>query len=199
MYGLNHAVHHFNSFDDVMSLPRILNKSDDIWYRMIGKKHVGPEPVYPFPFSYTELDGYNLNLVGRNITFMNEKMTEFLQIAQEKKKPFFLYMAFFDVHRCGGNLGEFCELYGDGDEGHGTIPDWKPKKYDPSTVEVPYYIQDTPAARADIANQYCSVNRMDQGIGLFMNTLKYFGYDENTLIIYTADNGIPFPNAKTNL
>ncbi len=187
------------SFDDVMSLPRILNQSDSHWYGMIGKKHVGPSNVYPFPFSYTELDGYDLNLVGRNITFMNEKMQEFLKLAQEKKKPFLLYMAFFDVHRCGGNLGGFCELYGDGGEGHGTIPDWKPKTYDPSSVEVPFYIQDTPAARADIAAQYRSVNRMDQGTGLFIKTLADYGFDNNTLIIFTADNGIPFPNAKTNL
>ena len=47
---------------------------------------------------------------------------------------------------------EFCELYGVGGEGHGTIPDWRLKTYDTSTIEVPYYIQDTPAARANIAN-----------------------------------------------
>ncbi len=105
MYGLNHQVHHFMSFDDVMSLPRILNQSDSHWYGMIGKKHVGPSNVYPFPFSYTELDGYDLNLVGRYITFMNEKMQVFLKLAQEKKKPFLFYMTFFDVHRCGDNLG----------------------------------------------------------------------------------------------
>ena len=189
------------SFDGVRSLPLILNQSNDYWYGMIGKKHVGPSYVYPFPFSYTEQDGYSLNLVGRNITFMNEKMQDFLTLAKEKKKPFFLYMAFFDVHRCeaGGPLGGFCELYGDGGEGHGTIPDWTPKTYDPSSVEVPYYIPDTVAARADIAAQYRSVNRMDQGMGLFMKTLADNGFDDNTLIVFTADNGIPFPNAKTNL
>ena len=202
MYGINQGIHHFSSFDGVRSLPLILNQSNDYWYGMIGKKHVGPSYVYPFPFSYTELDGYDLNLVGRNITFMNEKMQDFLTLAKEKKKPFFLYMAFFDVHRCeaGGPLGGFCELYGDGGEGHGTIPDWTPKTYDPSSVEVPYYIPDTVAARADIAAQYRSVNRMDQGVGLFMKTLADNGFDdENTLIIFTSDNGIPFPGAKTNL
>ena len=32
-----------------------------------------------------------------------------------------------------------------------------------------------------------------------MQLLKDFGYNENTLVFLTSDNGIPFPNAKTNL
>ena len=32
-----------------------------------------------------------------------------------------------------------------------------------------------------------------------MQLLKDFGYDENTLVFFTSDNGIPFPSAKTNL
>ena len=34
---------------------------------------------------------------------------------------------------------------------------------------------------------------------MLLSQLKSFGYLNDTLIIYTADNGIPFPNAKTNL
>ena len=34
---------------------------------------------------------------------------------------------------------------------------------------------------------------------MLLSELKSFGYLNDTLIIYTADNGIPFPNAKTNL
>jgi len=201
MYGLNQGIAHFNSFDEVVSLPLLMNQSDAYWYGMIGKKHIGPSNVYPFAFSYTEMDGYDLNQVGRNITFMNEKMQDFLTLAKKKKKPFFLYMAFFDAHRCREEdpFGGFCELYGDGKKGHGTIPDWTPKTYDPSTVEVPYFVPNSTKARADIAAQYRSVNRMDQGVGLFMRTLADNGFDDDTLIIFTSDNGIPFPDAKTNL
>lgn len=38
-----------------------------------------------------------------------------------------------------------------------------------------------------------------QGIGLFMEELESAGYLNNTLVLYTSDNGIPYPNAKTNL
>ena len=44
MYGLHHSVHHFNSFDAVKSLPKILENSG-IRTGIIGKKHVGPETV----------------------------------------------------------------------------------------------------------------------------------------------------------
>ena len=198
MYGLHHAEHHFQSFDDVQSLPRILNKTGgDYWYGIIGKKHFGPDTVYPFPFSYTELDGYSLNLVGRNITYMNTLVQKFFTEAKQKDKPFFLYVAFFDVHRgCGAT---FCEHYGDGTGKNNVIPDWTPIDYKPEDVEVPPYLPDTPATRMDIAAQYRAVSRMDQGVGLFLKSLEDYGYGNNTLVILTADNGIPFPNAKTNL
>ena len=198
MYGLHHAEHHFQSFDDVQSLPRILNKTGgDYWYGIIGKKHFGPDTVYPFPFSYTELDGYSLNLVGRNITYMNTLVQKFFTEAKQKDKPFFLYVAFFDVHRgCGAT---FCEHYGDGTGKNNVIPDWTPIDYKPEDVEVPPYLPDTPATRMDIAAQYRAVSRMDQGVGLFLKSLQDYGYGNNTLVILTADNGIPFPNAKTNL
>lgn len=44
MYGLHHDVHHFNSFDDVRSLPLLLQQAN-VRTGIIGKKHVGPELV----------------------------------------------------------------------------------------------------------------------------------------------------------
>lgn len=37
------------------------------------------------------------------------------------------------------------------------------------------------------------------GVGLVLKELKDAGFFDNTLIIYTSDNGIPFPNGRTNL
>ncbi|GIY35196.1 n-sulphoglucosamine sulphohydrolase [Caerostris extrusa] len=80
-------------------------------------------------------------------------------------QPFFLYVAFHDPHRCGHTnpeYGEFCEKFGNGEEGMGIIPDWKPEHYKPEDVIVPYFIPDTPTARADIAAQYTTLSRLDQ-------------------------------------
>ena len=38
---------------------------------IIGKKHVGPEAVYPFDFAYTE-ENNSIMQVGRNITRIKE-------------------------------------------------------------------------------------------------------------------------------
>lgn len=36
-------------------------------------------------------------------------------------------------------------------------------------------------------------------MGLILRELKNSGHLDNTLVIYTSDNGIPFPNGRTNL
>ncbi len=46
---------------------------------------------------------------------------------------------------------------------------------------------------------YTALSRLDQGVGLFLKELESAGQLNNTLIIYTSDNGIPFPASKTNL
>ncbi|KAF8764375.1 N-sulfoglucosamine sulfohydrolase like protein [Argiope bruennichi] len=199
MYGLHQDVHHFNSFDKVKSLSQILTKKN-IYSGIIGKKHVGPENVYPFDFAYTE-ETDSINQVGRNITRIKELVHKFFSTLNESQS-FFLYVAFHDPHRCGHTnpeYGEFCEKFGNGEEGMGIIPDWKPQYYKPEDVIVPYFIPDTPISRRDIAAQYTTLSRLDQGIGLVLKKLKEFGHDNDTLVIYTSDNGIPFPSGRTNL
>ncbi|XP_043924017.1 N-sulphoglucosamine sulphohydrolase isoform X2 [Protopterus annectens] len=198
MYGLHQDVHHFNSFDNVRSLPLLLSQSN-IRTGIIGKKHVGPQAVYPFDFQHTE-ENSSILQVGRNITRIKLLVRQFLRTKDDR--PFFLYVAFHDPHRCGHSqpqYGVFCEKFGNGESGMGWIPDWKPQYYTPEEVKVPYFIPDTPAARADLAAQYTTVSRLDQGIGLILNELHDAGFENNTLVIYSSDNGIPFPNGRTNL
>ncbi|KAK2569718.1 N-sulfoglucosamine sulfohydrolase [Acropora cervicornis] len=200
MYGLHHDVHHFNSFDDVRSLPLLLQQAN-VRTGIIGKKHVGPEVVYPFEFSYTE-EHHSILQVGRNITYIKELTQKFLQGSERDSRPFFLYIGFHDPHRCGHThpeYGSFCEKFGNGEPGMGLIPDWKPVLYSPDEVIVPYFVQDTPAARQDIAAQYTTISRLDQGIGLLLDEFRQAGFEDNTLIIYSSDNGIPFPTGRTNL
>ncbi|KAJ8283190.1 hypothetical protein COCON_G00020400 [Conger conger] len=171
MYGLHQGSHHFSSFDGVQSLPLLLGQAG-IRTGIIGKKHVGPGQVYPFDFAYTEENNSVLQ-VGRNITRIKVLVRKFLQ-GQEADRPFFLYW-------------------------HGTHPRLDPQYYTPEQVKVPYFIPDTPAARADLAAQYTTISRLDQGIGLVLKELREAGFENDTLVIYSSDNGIPFPNGRTNL
>lgn len=44
---------------------------------------------------------------------------------------------------------------------------------------------------------YCDIHF--PGVGLVLQELKAAGFENNTLIIYSSDNGIPFPSGRTNL
>ena len=37
------------------------------------------------------------------------------------------------------------------------------------------------------------------GIGVILQELELSGHSEDTLVVYTSDNGIPFPSGRTNL
>lgn len=50
---------------------------------IIGKKHVGPETVYPFDFAYTEENDSVLQ-VGRNITRIKLLVRKFLQTQDDR-------------------------------------------------------------------------------------------------------------------
>lgn len=216
MYGLSQDEHNFHSFEGVQSLPAILRRSG-VRTGIIGKKNVAPDSVYSFDFEATE-ETHSVNQVGRNITLIKQLVRQFLaagargsvgdggsgeQNGTATAAPFFLYVAFHDPHRCthtDPQYGSFCERFGDGSSpSMGLIPDWKPYRYDPADVVVPYYVPDTPAARADIAAQYTTISRLDQGIGLIMNELAAAGHADDTLVIYSSDNGPPFPVGRTNL
>eukprot|EP01083_Nonionella_stella_P023899 66109_1 len=203
MYGLHQGIHHFNSFDvnDMypLSIGRIL-KDNGYYTGIIGKYHVGPMSVYYFDYMITESNGYNLDQVGRNITLMNEYMTTFFDKQLPKNSKFLLYMAFHDTHRgCGGDKGPFCNFWGNGTESMGTIPDWTPITYDPVTINLPYWMPDTKAARQDYVDYMQAYSRLDQGVGLFLNQLEERGYLNDTMIIFSSDNGEPMPSSKTNL
>ena len=78
----------------------------------------------------------------------------------------------------------------------GDIPDWDPVLYKPHQVLVPDWLPDTPATREDIAAQYTTLSRLDQGVGLVLRELDQAGYADDTLVLFSSDNGTPFPLGK---
>lgn len=196
MYGLHQAENNFNAFSNIQSLPNIL-RPHNIRTGLIGKKHIGPDATFKFDYEETE-EKHSINQVGRNITKIKLLVREFLK-DNPKEQPFFLMVSFHDPHRCGHitpQYGSFCERFGSGEEGMGLIPDWQPIYYQWEQVELPYYIPDTEPARRDIAAQYTTISRLDQGVGLVLKELK--DYLNDTLVVYTSDNGPPFPSGRTN-
>ena len=66
-------------------------------------------------------------------------------------------------------------------------------------VVVPAFLPDTPEIRSDLLDYYYEVERVDREAGAIITTLERAGQLDNTLIIWTGDNGLPFPRAKANL
>ena len=189
-YGHQHSYHRFHTKDSVVSLPIWLSKAG---YRTarIGKYHVAPEEIYPFDQHLTGNQGGSRNPVS-----MAEKCQPFIN--KDKNRPFFLYFCTSDPHRGGGYANELPykpNRFGNNQTYEGV----KELIYDPQEVLVPDYLPDSPECRAELAQYYQSVSRIDQGLGRLVQILKEAGQYENTLILYLSDNGIAFPGAKTTL
>jgi N-sulfoglucosamine sulfohydrolase len=66
-------------------------------------------------------------------------------------------------------------------------------------VVVPPFLPDTREVRSDILDYYFEVQRFDRDAGELIRELEASGRLDNTLIVMTSDNGMPFPRAKANL
>jgi len=64
----------------------------------------------------------------------------------------------------------------------------------PAKVRVPAYLPDTPVVRAEIADYLVSVQNTDAKVGQAISVLEQRGLLDNTIIIYTSDNGWQMPH-----
>ncbi|MGB7324452.1 MAG: sulfatase [Rubripirellula sp.] len=70
---------------------------------------------------------------------------------------------------------------------------------DPAKVDVPDFLPDNDVVRGDIADYLYEIQWFDKHLGRMVDHLEKIGELENTLVIVTSDNGMPFPGAKANL
>lgn len=64
---------------------------------------------------------------------------------------------------------------------------------------VPAFLPDDPVVRSDIADYALEIEWFDSQLGRMIEFLKEKGELDNTIIVVTSDNGMPFPSAKANL
>lgn len=179
-YGLQHATHKQSAQAWVRGLPNLLRKAG---YRSasIGKYHIAPEAAFHFD-AYPN-DG---QMGGRSAVRMAENAENWIR--QNGSSPFFLYFCFSDPHRAAKGFAN-----------DRPYPGVTEVRYDPKQIRVPHFLPDQPEVRAELAEYYQSVSRVDQGVGRLMEALRRTGELDDTLILYTSDNGIPFPGAKTSM
>ena len=66
-------------------------------------------------------------------------------------------------------------------------------------VVVPEFLPDLPCVRNDMLDYYFEVERFDRECGQIIAILEKAGELDNTIIVMTSDNGMPFPRAKANV
>lgn len=187
-YGLTHGRNHFSCFDSVVTLPARMKAAG---YRTgrAGKKHYAPEQLFPLDFNPGERP------LDRDDIALAEECRAF--IAEEE--PFFLYWCSFNPHRGPKNDESHpCRpnRFGNPDEDY---PGDTERIYDEQEVVVPPFLSDTPEVRAELAQYYQSISRLDRGVGRLIEILKETGKYDDTLVIYLSDNGAAFPASKTTL
>jgi arylsulfatase A-like enzyme len=70
---------------------------------------------------------------------------------------------------------------------------------DPAKVRVPGWLPDEPVVREDIADYLAEIERFDREVGEILALLEARNELDNTIVVMTSDNGMPFPRAKANL
>lgn len=95
-----------------------------------------------------------------------------------KDKPYYLWVNFSDPHH-PWSTGE--------------------NPPDPAKLEVPGSLPDLPGVRADLSRYEGEIEHMDSDFKRVLDIIRERAGLENTLIIFTGDNGMAFPSGKGNL
>lgn len=124
-------------------------------------------PLEAFPFEYLSGDYKNLNI---------PELEPFIADVAEKKEPFFLYLASNDPHT----------PWTRGDR----------SLFDADKLTLPPTLVDTKETRENYVNYLAEINQLDSDVGKIDRLIKKYNLDENTVFIFTSEQGHQFPFAK---
>jgi len=146
-------------------------------------------PYSPFPWDIVLGEGKKDDV--KNAASWGKAAANGIEAAKKAGKPFCLLLNIADPHK---------PFYAEGNRGD-TIPDDNvpSKVFRPEEVPIPGFLHDDLVIRKELAHYYSSVRRADDGVGAILDALKASGQDENTIIVFLSDHGMPLPFAKTQL
>ena len=148
---------------------------------LIGKFNVFPKERFPFDFSGRT---GSLRGRGRSPERYGEVFREFL--AQVEEQRFSVVVNIHDPHR------PFDPSMFEPSEGLSAVPA-------PEDVWLPPFLWDTPETRAELVDYCAALQRLDRTVGVILDELEAAGHRDDTLVIFTSDNGMAFPFAKATL
>ncbi|MFM2166389.1 MAG: hypothetical protein RIS79_760 [Verrucomicrobiota bacterium] len=159
------------------------------WFTGIRHKVDHSTPYSPFPWDVDLREEKKDDV--KNAASWGRAAKRGMDAAKAAGKPFCLLLNVADPHK---------PFYAEGNRGQ-TVPDDNvpSKVFTPEEIPVPGFLPDDPAVRKELAHYYSSVRRADDCVGEILAALKASGEDENTIIIFLSDHGMPLPFAKTQL
>jgi N-sulfoglucosamine sulfohydrolase len=174
----------FHSKRTSNSLPSLLHNAGYLT-GIIGKLHV--EPAADYPFDWQPLNPKpNSTTATRDVAWTAGQCKEFFDQAHAQQKPFFLYLNFFDPH--GPYTNAENQVNGIPDS-----PTTESEVTDP--FPLPKYFEETrKPVSATIIN---CIRRLDHGMGLVLKQIAESGLENNTVVIFISDNGLPIIKGKT--
>ena len=189
----------YDTIQEFRSLPNILS---DHGYTcgLSGKWHLGDSlhPQEDFTYWFTKPRGhtsrfYDDELIWQEEVYeepryttevITEHAVEFLH--QSHEKPFFLWVGYNGPYGLGESMTDVhrnrhTDYYAD-----------KPLDCFPREEVHPWLVHNQQIINnpVSIRGYAAAVSGVDDGVGTIMNTLKELGLEENTLVVYTADQGL---------
>ena len=168
------ATHKFRMYGGLKTLPVFLKEAG---YRTgcLGKIHVNPESLIPFDFH---------PIKGSN--FSKKKLPDYAKEAAKfmraSDSPFFLMVNFPDAHFPLQKQVEGMPV--------------QPIDGEDLNQPIPFVGADSERLREFTANYYNSMMRLDESVGMLLDSLHASGKKKETLIIYLGDHGAQFSRGK---
>lgn len=175
LYPTRHGASGFGPIHaGIATWPELLNAAG-VATAMIGKLDVEPESKFPFEFLVKAKDLAS----RRDPAVFEANFRTFLERAGARR--FAAVFALSDPHR------PF-------EEEAGAKP-----ALDPARIAIPQSLWDTPGTRLELARYYDCIARLDRSVARILAALADSGRLDETLVLFTSDNGASFPFAKSTL
>lgn len=164
------AWNHSAARPSIESMPHRLRP---LGYRVgiAGKVHVAPQQAFPFD----PISGFDPSCV-RNPTQPHDTAGISRFMADDAEQPFCLVVALVEPH--------VPWVMGDA------------SAYPPGSLELPPNIADTPRTREDFSRYLAEITYMDGQVGDILQALDASGRADDTLVLFTSEQGSQFPGSK---
>ncbi|TWT92588.1 sulfatase family protein [Neorhodopirellula pilleata] len=151
--------------------------------------HSTPYQPYAWDADLTVIDGQTQDMKNAESYYRSTKRG--IELADQQGKPFCLNVNISDPHKPFYATGKKSETIPD--------PNVPSRVFTPDEVPIPGFLFDHPDVRRELAQYYSSVRRADDCFAAVMNALQESGQEQETVVIFLSDHGMPLPFAKTAL